>query len=116
MDTVSYLHAKERLKKRYDLDLSYLTYLQLSYQISNKSPNVTFLGHQNHKRTVWAIDYESKRLITVYHQGRGIVTFLPPNIENAHGMVVVPGAMGVEGSLDQEFEDVDWPVVGVKNI
>jgi hypothetical protein len=116
-ERAEYEHSKRRALERYKIDLTPQLYQELCRDVRRQSWNVTFLGRQTNRLTVWAILHVQQRLLVVYDKQRHrIVTFLPPDVTDAHGVSTVEGAVGVKADprpRKQRFTDETWPPPGV---
>lgn len=73
---VLYGHVARRARERYDIDLSFERYMELSNKVRERSSDCVFLMKESNSRTHYLLE---DQYIVVYHKGiGGICTFLPP--------------------------------------
>ena len=80
-------HAIRRARERYGIDLNRDQYTALCASL-RKGAGI-FLGRQSNRLTVWRLVVAERACNVVYDKQRGtIVTFLPLDITNAHGVLI----------------------------
>lgn len=110
-------HTVKRAKERYDLDLDAALYQRLCVRVRGQEAGCSFLGRQSTRVSVWAILEQGRRLLACYDKKRHrIVTLLPPDAIDAHGICLVEGAEGLINDprpRKQRITDEEWPPKGV---
>jgi len=73
------VHAKNRLKERYQIEINRHDYNMLCLIIQHK--NGIFIEKQSRTRSIWILRFQQRWLVAVYDKERKqIASFLPPDI------------------------------------
>ena len=73
------VHAKNRLKERYGIEINRHDYTALCSMIQGN--HGIFMEKQSRNRSVWVLRFQQKWLVAVYDKERKqIASFLPPEI------------------------------------
>lgn len=73
------VHAKNRLKERYGIEINRHDYIALCSMIQNN--HGIFMVRQSRNRSIWVLRFQQKWLAVVYDKERKqIASFLPPEI------------------------------------